>query len=195
MNWTFTLIRPIPFYQPPHSFLLLLIVHTCWLKAEKKKCSAVHMTTLLLCMYICITWIPRWHTVVQKEHTLIHTYTFTIHHRLRSNDVNNEHTKKGEDEERTKVKKKKRYVMVVISSHTNQTTALYTRIKNKHLPVRRASSKRKQRGGFSLFFCLNPQIWRQLVIAYHLLAIYPIDHRSPFRHIVSIKPPDLYIVL
>jgi hypothetical protein len=122
MNWSLRLIRPVPFHQPPYSLLFLLIVHTWWLKAEKKKYSTVHMTTLFLfvCIYICITWILRWHTIVSKKHTLIHVdsyiYTFTIHHRLRSNDVNDEHTKKRRiDEERTRIKKK-RYVMVVISS-------------------------------------------------------------------------------
>lgn len=52
-KWPFSLIRPGPFHQPPPYWsLLLLIVHTSWLKAERRRRSTVHMTTSLLRMYV-----------------------------------------------------------------------------------------------------------------------------------------------
>jgi hypothetical protein len=124
MNWTFRLIRPIPFHQPTHSLLLLLIVHTWWLKTEKKKYSTVHMTTLFLCIYIIyiyITWILRWHTIVSKEHTLIYVdaymYIRSLYIIAFAATMLTMNTQKKEERRRRKNKsEEKRYVMVVISS-------------------------------------------------------------------------------
>jgi hypothetical protein len=73
-------------------------------------------------------------------------YTFIIHHRLRSNDVNDEHTKKKDQEERRRRKNKSEEKKVCDGSdiftqlpHTNRTTEVHTRIKNKHSAVKRAS--------------------------------------------------------
>ncbi len=69
------------------------------------------------------------HTYICRR---VYVYTFTIHHRLRSNDVNDEHTKKR----REKVCDGSDIFTQLL--HTNQTTEVHARIKNKHWAVKRA---------------------------------------------------------
>jgi hypothetical protein len=129
MKWTFILIRPVPFHQPPHSLLLdSLSIPDDWSRKEK---VFNYTYDKAISLYLYMYKVNPWVTYSRTKRTHLHIYSF-IYIRSIYLVVSQQRWTEKKREERTKKKKEKVCDGGDIFTqlpHTNRTTEVYTRIK------------------------------------------------------------------
>jgi hypothetical protein len=102
MKWTFMLIRPVPFHQPPHSLLLdSLSIPDNWSRKEKVfNYTNDKAISLYLYMYKVNPWVT--HSRTKRTHLHIHSfvYMFNIPRRLAATMNRKRREEKSKKEER-----------------------------------------------------------------------------------------------